>query len=314
MALCCLSPLGQFLQYQYGWRGGFLILGGILLNCCVCGALMRPLLPDRKHQAVEGPKNAHPKKKLLDFSVFRDRGFVVYTLAASIMVLGLFVPPVFVVNYAKSLGYEDTKSALLLTILGFVDMFARPAAGLVTGTKWARPRSAYLLCFAILFNGCTDLIGSQVTMQLLQLLTAERLPTTSLVCLQDRPVHTCWSVPGQGSLGGEIRTSWSPPSRATLCTTIVHLQDSPSLPCRLATIQAWWSSVSSLACLTAWWGLSSSRFLWLLWGQKGSPAPSAWCCCWRLWLCLSAHREQVRTPTLTSSFLFETDSRSVLPN
>uniref|UniRef100_H3CDR2 Solute carrier family 16 member 3 n=1 Tax=Tetraodon nigroviridis TaxID=99883 RepID=H3CDR2_TETNG len=161
VALCCLSPLGQFLQYQFGWRGGFLILGGILLNCCVCGALMRPLLPNEKDQAVEEPKNAHPKKKLLDFSVFRDRGFVIYTLAASIMVLGLFVPPVFVVNYAKSLGYEDTTSALLLTILGFVDMFARPAAGFIAGMKWARPRSVYLLCFAIIFNGCTDLIGSQ---------------------------------------------------------------------------------------------------------------------------------------------------------
>ncbi|CAF91300.1 unnamed protein product, partial [Tetraodon nigroviridis] len=68
---------------------------------------------------------------------------------------------VFVVNYAKSLGYEDTTSALLLTILGFVDMFARPAAGFIAGMKWARPRSVYLLCFAIIFNGCTDLIGSQ---------------------------------------------------------------------------------------------------------------------------------------------------------
>lgn len=166
LALCCLSPLGQFLQYQYGWRGGFLILGGILLNCCVCGALMRPLLHNKKHKPAEEPKNSHPKKKLIDFSVFRDRGFVIYTLAASIMVLGLFVPPVFVVNYAKSLGYEDTKSALLLTILGFVDMFARPAAGLITGMKWARPRSVYLLCFAIVFNGCTDIIGSQVRIQL----------------------------------------------------------------------------------------------------------------------------------------------------
>lgn len=179
VALSCLSPLGQFLQYQYGWRGGFLILGGILLNCCVCAALMRPLLP-KKNQAVEELKNAHPKKKLLDFSVFRDRGFVIYTLAASIMVLGLFVPPVFVVNYAKSLGYEDTNSALLLTILGCVDMFARPAAGLITGLKWARPRSVYLLCFAILFNGCTDLIGSQVTMQLFIVQTTDHLSQNGL--------------------------------------------------------------------------------------------------------------------------------------
>lgn len=164
VALCCLSPLGQTLQYQYGWRGGFLILGGILLNCCVCGALMRPLLPPKKpreqDKCVEEAKTA--KKKLLDFSIFNDRGFLIYAVAASIMVLGLFVPPVFVVSYAKNLGYEDTKSALLLTVLGFVDMFARPASGLIMGMKWARPRSVYLFSFAIIFNGVTDLIGSQV--------------------------------------------------------------------------------------------------------------------------------------------------------
>lgn len=170
VALCCLSPLGQVLQYTYGWRGGFLILGGMLLNCCACGALMRPLLPPKKLQELEegaaaetAEKKPQQRKKLLDFSVFKDRGFVIYTLAASIMVLGLFVPPVFVVNYAKSLSYEDTKSALLLTILGFVDMFARPACGLIAGIKWIRPRSVYLFSFAIIFNGVTDIIGSQAT-------------------------------------------------------------------------------------------------------------------------------------------------------
>ncbi|XP_076615972.1 monocarboxylate transporter 4 isoform X2 [Chaetodon auriga] len=164
VALCCLSPLGQILQYQYGWRGGFLILGGMLLNCCACGALMRPLLFLKKPQELDGAvreRKAEPKKKLLDFSVFKDRGFVIYAIAASVMVLGLFVPPVFVVNYAKGLGYEDTKSALLLTILGFVDMFARPVSGLIAGMKCVRPRAVYMLSFAIIFNGCTDIIGSQ---------------------------------------------------------------------------------------------------------------------------------------------------------
>lgn len=169
VALCCLSPLGQVLQYQYGWRGGFLILGGLLLNCCVCAAVMRPLLPPKNLQKdTEVPDEAEvvkkkPKAKLLDFSVFKDCGFLIYTVAASIMVLGLFVPPVFVVSYAKELGYEDTKSALLLTILGFIDIFARPTCGIIAGLKWVRPRCVYLFSFAMLFNGCTDLIGSQAS-------------------------------------------------------------------------------------------------------------------------------------------------------
>lgn len=175
VALCCLSPLGQVLQYKYGWRGGFLILGGILLNCCVCAALMKPLVappvdPAKKSEegagGMEEKKNNKPKRKLLDFSVFKDCGFVIYTVAASIMVLGLFVPPVFVVSYAKELGNEDTKSALLLTILGFVDIFARPICGVVAGLKWVRPRCVYLFSFAMIFNGITDLIGSLVGLTL----------------------------------------------------------------------------------------------------------------------------------------------------
>ncbi|KAL7856834.1 hypothetical protein SRHO_G00157330 [Serrasalmus rhombeus] len=165
VALCCLSPLGQALQYMYGWRGGFLILGGMLLNCCACGALMRPLTAPKKseedqeaHKVVE--EKPKPKRKLLDFSVFKDRGFVIYTVAAAIMVLGLFVPPVFVVSYAKELGNEDTKSALLLTILGFIDIFARPTCGIIAGLKWVRPRCVYFFSFAMIFNGTTDIIGS----------------------------------------------------------------------------------------------------------------------------------------------------------
>ncbi|TRY87138.1 hypothetical protein DNTS_010209 [Danionella cerebrum] len=161
VALCCLSPLGQVLQYKYGWRGGFLILGGILLNCCACGALMRPLLPPKKTTGVDEKEVVtKPKSKLLDFTVFKDRGFVIYTIAASIMVLGLFVPPVFVVSYAKEMGNEDTKSALLLTILGFIDIFARPTSGIVAGLKWVRPRCVYLFSFAMIFNGTADILGS----------------------------------------------------------------------------------------------------------------------------------------------------------
>ncbi|XP_048221106.1 monocarboxylate transporter 4 [Perognathus longimembris pacificus] len=154
--LCALSPLGQVLQDRYGWRGGFLILGGLLLNCCACAALMRPLV------AAAPPGGGPPRqaRRLLDLRVFRDRGFVVYALAASIMVLGLFVPPVFVVSYAKDLGVPDTKAAFLLTILGFIDIFARPTAGFITGLQKVRPYSVYLFSFAMFFNGFTDLTGS----------------------------------------------------------------------------------------------------------------------------------------------------------
>lgn len=35
------APLTDWLLYEFGWRGTTMILGGIFLNCCVCGMLMR---------------------------------------------------------------------------------------------------------------------------------------------------------------------------------------------------------------------------------------------------------------------------------
>ncbi|XP_066563372.1 monocarboxylate transporter 3 [Amia ocellicauda] len=196
--LSTLSPLGQLLLDHYGWRGGFLITGGLLLNCCTCGALMRPLegpqmrarvgggegtvvqelremLPSRVGEEKNGQNmkrqdrkrmnsnKTSSKKKLLDFSVFRNRAFVVYTVAKFITVLGLFVPTILLVNYAKDQGIPDQEAAFLLSIIGFVDIVARPTCGVIAGLTWVRPRVVYFFSLALLFNGLTDVCSARST-------------------------------------------------------------------------------------------------------------------------------------------------------
>nr|XP_020643396.1 monocarboxylate transporter 3 [Pogona vitticeps] len=192
--LSALSPLGQVLLEKFGWRGGFLIMGGLLLNCCTCGAVMRPLetskktrekahdkyeakemLPmggqaeeaisttDSAKKSKKAKKKKKPKKgkKLLDFSIFKNRNFVIYAIAKFIMVLGLFVPTILLVNYAKDIGVPDTEAAFLLSIIGFIDIFARPSCGILAGLKWVRPHVTYLFSFAMLFNGLTDIFSAR---------------------------------------------------------------------------------------------------------------------------------------------------------
>lgn len=193
--LSSLSPLGQVLLEKFGWRGGFLIMGGLLLNCCTCGAVMRPLdagmkrktekaqdkyeakemLPmggkseegisttDGTKKTKKAKKKPKKGKKLLDFSIFSNRGFIIYTISKFILVLGLFVPPILLVNYAKDTGVPDTEAAFLLSIIGFIDIFARPACGMVAGLKWVRPHVAYLFSFAMLFNGLTDICSARAS-------------------------------------------------------------------------------------------------------------------------------------------------------
>ncbi|CAI5786030.1 monocarboxylate transporter 3 [Podarcis lilfordi] len=193
--LSALSPLGQVLLEKFGWRGGFLIMGGLLLNCCTCGAVMRPLELNRKKKGEEAQDKYEAKemlpmggraeeavsttdsakksnkakkkkkkgKKLLDFSIFKNRGFVIYAIAKFIMVLGLFVPTILLVNYAKDSGVPDKEAAFLLSIIGFIDIFARPSCGILAGLKRVRPHVTYLFSFAMLFNGLTDIFSARAT-------------------------------------------------------------------------------------------------------------------------------------------------------
>ncbi|XP_075471402.1 monocarboxylate transporter 1-like [Ascaphus truei] len=187
--LSTLAPLNQYFYSIFGWRGSFLILGGLLLNCCVAGSLMRPLGPtvdskkkitkevleeagkcalkeddgDANKDLIDGKAKTKPTvfqtiNKFLDLSLFTHRGFLIYLSGHMIMFFGLFAPLVFLSNYAKSKNISNESAAFLLSILAFVDMVARPSMGLVANTKWVRPRIQYFFAVSVLYNGICHLL------------------------------------------------------------------------------------------------------------------------------------------------------------
>uniref|UniRef100_A0A8D0V860 Major facilitator superfamily (MFS) profile domain-containing protein n=1 Tax=Sus scrofa TaxID=9823 RepID=A0A8D0V860_PIG len=180
--LSALSPLGQLLLERFGWRGGFLLLGGLLLHCCACGAVMRPppgsdrrprrdsagdapgeAEADREGLRLreEAPSGGRARRRLLDVAVCTDRAFAVYAVTKFLMALGLFVPAILLVNYAKDAGVPDSEAAFLLSIVGFVDIVARPACGALAGLARLRPHVAYLFSLALMANGLTDLSSAR---------------------------------------------------------------------------------------------------------------------------------------------------------
>nr|XP_027796046.1 monocarboxylate transporter 1-like [Marmota flaviventris] len=189
--LAVLASLNQTLFDNFGCKGSFLILGGLLLNCCVAGALMRPIgpkptqaetvkctesLPEAgKSNANKVAGDANGKcnggndkeekrsvfpvvNQFLSLSLFTHRGFVLYLFGNVIMVFGLAAPLVFLSSYAKSQHYASEKPAFLLSILSLVDIIARPSMGLIANTKWIRPRIQYFFAAAILANGVCHMV------------------------------------------------------------------------------------------------------------------------------------------------------------
>ncbi|XP_060793928.1 monocarboxylate transporter 2 isoform X2 [Neoarius graeffei] len=173
--LFTLAPLNQFLLDNFGWRGSFLILGAILLNCCVAGALMRPIKIRKKplqnqnsggNGARKRNSDAQTKQtgcvshvsKFIDLSLFKHRGYLIYLVGNVVMFFGFFAPVVFLALYAKHQGIDGYSAAFLLFIFALVDMVARPATGLMANTKWIRPRIQYFFSFSVVYNGVCHLV------------------------------------------------------------------------------------------------------------------------------------------------------------
>ncbi|XP_046305566.1 monocarboxylate transporter 6 isoform X1 [Marmota monax] len=165
-------PFANYLLEDLGWRGTFLVIGGVLLHCCVCGAIMRPVATNTAPETTTTP--APPFKTTargclarcgliirhhLAFDIlWHNTGYCVYTLGVTWMSLGFLLPHVFLVPYARWHGVDEDRAALLVSIFGFCNIFLRPTAGLVVGRKRFASYRKYLFSLAVLLNGLTNLV------------------------------------------------------------------------------------------------------------------------------------------------------------
>ncbi|XP_076007833.1 monocarboxylate transporter 6-like [Genypterus blacodes] len=182
LGLCFLPFLGNYLHMELGWRGSFLVLGAMLLNCCVCGAVMRPLQPPKRrgeplmnHQAPQ-PEEVTGKKlksrlrtiwdnrvaalsKHMAFDQFCNNSrYCVYSIGITWMMLGFVVPLIYLVPYATAHNIEQSRAALLLSILGVINIVIRPGVGIVFNFPWFKGRHIYVFASALLVNGLSNSI------------------------------------------------------------------------------------------------------------------------------------------------------------
>lgn len=190
LGLCVLPVLGNFLHTELGWRGSFLVLGAVLLNCCVCGAVMRPLqlskprgqplidhrspLPEEEKGPQETGRLRRIWRFLLDslgkhmaFDQFCNNArYRAYAIGLTWMMLGFVVPLIYLVPYATAHGMEQTQAALVLSILGVVNIMVRPVFGIVFNMPWFKGRHVYIFASALMVNGLSNsicCIGSSFT-------------------------------------------------------------------------------------------------------------------------------------------------------
>uniref|UniRef100_A0AAY4DWA5 Monocarboxylate transporter 13 n=1 Tax=Denticeps clupeoides TaxID=299321 RepID=A0AAY4DWA5_9TELE len=159
------TPLFQLFVDQYSWRSGLLLLGGLQLHLCVCGALLRPLTqtketrlgeeeglelepedhaettPDSKFKPVSATSERtcfdfkRRVQRYVDYSLIGSAHFMVYSMFGLFAALGFFAPALFLVPYARSLGIEEYRSAALLSISAALDLTGRLVFGWVANMR-----------------------------------------------------------------------------------------------------------------------------------------------------------------------------------
>ncbi|NWY14083.1 MOT2 protein, partial [Aphelocoma coerulescens] len=137
------GPFFQWLISQYGWKGALLIIGGIQLNICVCGTLMRPLASsclEASHCKTETPLHNSTSRrdkedkspithKTFNWMLVRRPEFALYAIFGVLAAMSFFVPPLFLVPLSYSLGIDESWTASLLSILAIVDFGGRLLCG-----------------------------------------------------------------------------------------------------------------------------------------------------------------------------------------
>ncbi|XP_024242235.1 monocarboxylate transporter 12-B [Oncorhynchus tshawytscha] len=148
-----LAPAVQILIEHYSWRGALLILGGVVANLCVCGALLRPITLKEEEEAhgpdpldtecgygVKAPvvsmleeslannNNNNNSHRCFCFQSMQEYCFLLIPdflmLAVSFLFLasGCSLPFVYLVPYALDVGVSHHQATFLMSILGVIDI------------------------------------------------------------------------------------------------------------------------------------------------------------------------------------------------
>lgn len=172
-----LAPVVQILIEQFSWRGALLILGGFVLNLCVCGALMRPITL-KEYQTSQEPSHVCRTRKqdfkraspcsawtkewvhtCLCCSLQQEYSFLLMSdfvvLAVSVLFMAYGCSPLFVylVPYALSVGVSHQQAAFLMSILGVIDIVGNVTFGWLTDRRCLKNYRYVCYLFAVGLDG-----------------------------------------------------------------------------------------------------------------------------------------------------------------
>ncbi|XP_004632131.1 monocarboxylate transporter 12 [Octodon degus] len=172
-----LAPVVQLLIEEFSWQGALLILGGFVLNLCVCGALMRPITLKEDHSSPEQNRVCQTQKEdckqaspysswtkewaktclccslQQEYNFLLMPDFVVFAVSVLFMAYGCSPLFVYLVPYALSVGVSHQQAAFLMSILGVIDIVGNVTFGWLTDRRCLKSYRYLCYLFAVGLDG-----------------------------------------------------------------------------------------------------------------------------------------------------------------
>ena len=152
--------------YMYGWRGSLLLLGGITLNMCVCGALILPaytpgLGPSPHGSTLQGKQAETAMCRTVMTSPF----FIILCCNCVLFTYGYSVfnthMPAFAIQH---IGLSDYATASLVSISGVTGALCKVLLGVLLNLPTVRKDLLLKSCYGLMAVGvtCIPLASSYV--------------------------------------------------------------------------------------------------------------------------------------------------------
>lgn len=87
--------------------------------------------------------------EMLDFSLLKDVIFIVFTISNFLTSIGFYIPYVYIVSKAKSVGLTDDQGSYLLSIIGIGNTLGRIVLGFISDKPWVNRLQVYNWCLTI---------------------------------------------------------------------------------------------------------------------------------------------------------------------
>ncbi|XP_052089277.1 uncharacterized protein LOC127726021 [Mytilus californianus] len=122
------APMSQAFIDAYGWRSTFRCYAGLCSVSAICSLFIKPI-SNQKKTDEQKLKQSPIRLIIQDLKLWKNRVFVIWTIAITLVMFGFYIPYVHLVAYAEDCGIPPEKGAIFVMMLGACTAFGRIVFG-----------------------------------------------------------------------------------------------------------------------------------------------------------------------------------------